>query len=126
MDVIRIRGLKAEVFLGVYEEEQRAPRPVVFDIELETDLSRACATDDLADTVDYHALALEIKAAISPGDGEKTSFQLVERLAQVVADICLGFDKRIAAVRVKAVKPAAFPFADAAEVEIRRRKTLNS
>ena len=41
MDTIRIRKLQFPVYLGVYDAEQEAPRPVVADIELGRDLARA-------------------------------------------------------------------------------------
>lgn len=120
MDVITIRGLKTELLLGVYAEELRAPRPVIIDISLYVDLSKACSSDDLGDTVDYHALAMKVESSIKPSAEGRPVFGLIERLAGVVAEISLGFDERIEAVRVRVAKPAAFPSADAAEVEICR------
>ena len=116
MDFIRIRKLLS-VFLGVYAEEQAAPRPAVADIELGLDLSRAAAGDSLADTVDYDALSHAIRDACC---APTKRYALVERLAGEISDICLGFDPRIESVRVTVGKPGAVAVAETVEVEILR------
>jgi dihydroneopterin aldolase len=119
MDYVRIRKLQLSVFLGVYAEEQAAPRPAVADIELGLDLSRAATSDSLADTVDYDALSQAIRAACC----EPTKhYALVERLAGEIADTCLGFDPRIESVRVTVGKPGAIISAETVEVEIFRSR----
>ena len=118
MAIIRIRKLQLSVFLGVYAEEQTAPRTAVADIELGLDLSRAAVTDALADTVDYDALSQAIRARCAP----PRRYALVERLAGDIADICLAFDPRIESVRVTVGKPRAVAGAETVEVEILRRR----
>lgn len=115
--VIAIDKLRLQVTLGAYEEERRAPQEVVADIGLETDISAACLSDDLADTIDYHALALEIARATGGG----RVFKLVERLADEIAAVCLAFDRRVSTVTVAVSKPSAMPgLAGSAIVRIRR------
>jgi len=116
-DVIRIRGLRLPCILGVYEEERKAPRTVVLDIELDTDTSAAALSDNLADTVDYHALRNDIAAAICPPDAP--AFLLLERLAATVCGLCLR-DPRVLRATVRAGKPGCIPDAETAEVEITR------
>ena len=118
MDFIRMRKLKLSVFLGVYAEEQESPRPVIADIELGLDLSRAAMTDALADTVDYAALTETIRARCAP----PRRYALVERLAAEIADLCLVFDSRIESVRVAVGKPGAVAAAETVEVELLRRR----
>ena len=124
MDLIRIRKLQLSVYLGVYAKEQLAPRPVVADIELGLDLSRAAASDALSDTVDYDALVEEIRVFCSsdatPIGSDPRRFALVERLAGEIAEICLGFDLRIESVRVTVGKPGAVIGAETIEVELFR------
>ena len=126
MDFIRIRKLQLSVFLGVYDKEQLAPRPVVADIELGLDLSHAAASDALSDTVDYDALVEEIlsfcSADATPTGCDPMHYALVERLAGEIADICLGFDERIESVRVTVGKPGAIIGAETVEVELFRRR----
>ena len=126
MDLIRIRKLQLPVYLGVYAKEQLMPRTVVADIELGLDLSRAAASDALADTVDYDALSRTIRSVCSadatPAGSDPRRFALVERLAGEIADICLGFDERIESVRVTVGKPGAVTGAETVEVELFRRR----
>ena len=118
MDFIRIRHLKMDVFLGVYAEEQAAPRPVVVDVELGLDLAKAAATDNLADTVDYDALARSIRATFSADATPPRRYALVERLASEIAVLCRAFDPRVKSARVTVGKPGAIECADTVEVEI--------
>ena len=126
MDFIRIRKLQLSVFLGVYPREQLAPRPVVADIELGLDLSRATASDTLSDTVDYDALSQTIRSVCSadatPIGCDPMRYALVEHLASDIVDICLGFDPRIKSVRVIVGKPGAVTGAETVEVELSRRR----
>jgi FolB domain-containing protein len=120
MDFIRIRHLQLSVFLGVYAEEQAAPRAAIADIELGLDLSRAAVSDSLADTVDYDLLSRALRAACC---APERRYALVERLAGDIADICLAFDPRIESARVTVGKPGAVAGADTVEVEILRRRS---
>lgn len=122
MDRIRIKKMALDIFLGVYPEELLAPRPVIIDIDMGVDISFAGLSDNLSDTVDYHTLAERISKRLCPTGDNKPSFALIERVATSIADICLDFDRRIEEVVVTVSKPAAFAFAEAAEVQITRRR----
>ncbi len=56
MDSIRLRGLRVTARCGVLPEELERDQPFELDLDLHLDLSRAGASDDLADTVDYGAV----------------------------------------------------------------------
>lgn len=122
MDRIRIKRMTLELFLGVYPEELLAPRPVIIDIDMGVELALAGESDALSDTVDYHALAERISEGVCPSGDKKPIFALIEKLASTIADISLAFDSRILEVSVTVAKPAAFAFAEAAEVQIIRRR----
>lgn len=112
---IGIKGLRLQVLLGAYDSELESPQTVIADIGIKADIASACATDALADTIDYHAMALEIASRTGGG----RIFRLVERLASEIASICLGFDSRINAATVRLAKPSAMPgMAEAASVTI--------
>lgn len=51
-----LKGLVFHGYHGVLEEERRLGQKFVVDIEASADLSRAGATDDLQDTVNYAAV----------------------------------------------------------------------
>ena len=56
-DRIELKGLKVRGHHGVFEHEKRDGQDFLVDLVLWTDFTAAAASDDLADTVDYGALA---------------------------------------------------------------------
>ena len=116
LDRIHIRGLALRCIIGVYEEERRERQDVNIDITLYADLRAAGKSDALNDTVDYKALKKRVVAAV-----EESSFLLVERLAEHVAETCLA-DARVQRVRVCVEKPTALRFARTVGVEIMRSR----
>ena len=103
MDQIHIRQLKLNVVIGVYPREREAPQPVIVDLALHTDLQVAGRSDQLTDTIDYAALVARVRKAVA-----KSRFQLLEALAEHIADLCLR-EPRISAVDVTVAKPDALP-----------------
>jgi len=117
-DRIRLRGLKARGHHGVYDFERRDGQDFVVDVELELDLARAAATDEVIDTVHYGELAGRLAGVIA---GEPVN--LIETLADRLAAVCLA-DARVAAATVTVHKPQApipHEFADVA-VTVRRAR----
>ena len=117
-DRIELRGLRVRGHHGVYDHERRDGQEFVLDLVLRTDLAAAAASDDLADTVDYGALA-ETAAAVLEGPPRA----LIEAVAGDVADAVLR-DPRVHAVEVtlhKPQAPIAREFADVAVVVARTR-----
>lgn len=103
MDKINIRQLKLSAVIGVYPHERQAPQPVVVDLDLHTDLQVAGRSDQLKDAVDYAALVERVQKAVT-----ESRFQLLEALAEHIADLCLR-DPRVTAVDVTLTKPGALP-----------------
>jgi FolB domain-containing protein len=116
LDRIHIRDLALRCIVGVYPEERREKQDVTINITLHADLRRACKSDRLDDTVDYKQIKKGVVALV-----EASRFQLVERLAQAVADLCLR-DRRVRRVDVRVEKPAALRFARTVDVEISRSR----
>ena len=116
LDKLSIRALQARCIIGTKPEERTKKQDVVIDIELEADLSAACRSDRLDDTVNYQALKGEVLGMI-----EASGFFLIEHLAQEVADICLRH-RRVRRVRVLVQKPGALAPARTVGVEIAREQ----
>ena len=81
---ISIRGLEAFGRHGVHDTERELGQRFVVDLDLELSRLAAVRSDDLADTVDYAALAQAV-AAIVTGP----PVRLLERLAGLIADRAL-------------------------------------
>jgi dihydroneopterin aldolase len=117
-DRIELTGLRVHGHHGVFEHERRDGQDFVVDVALEVDTRAAAASDDLARTVDYGALAQAL-AEVVAGD----AVDLLETLAERLAQVCLG-DERVAAATVTVHKPQApIPLAfDDVAVTIRRTR----
>jgi 7,8-dihydroneopterin aldolase/epimerase/oxygenase len=118
-DRIAVRGIRAHAHHGVYAFERERGQEFRVDAVLELDTSAAAAGDDLARTVNYAELAQDLRAVLT---GE--SVNLLETLAQRLADVCLA-DDRVDAVEITVHKPQAelgVPFDDVT-VSIRRGRT---
>ena len=114
MDKIFIRDLALRCIIGIYPEERREKQDIVINVEMHVDLRKAGRSDDLADTVDYKAIK---KAILKLVEGSK--FQLIESLAERIADLALA-DEKVQKVVVTIDKPGALRFAKASAVEITR------
>lgn len=117
-DRIVLTGIRATGHHGVYDHERRDGQTFIADVTLELSLARAARTDDVADTVHYGELA-DAVAAILAGE----PVDLLETLAQRVADVALGY-ALVDAVEVTVHKPQApiaVPFDDVS-VCIRRER----
>ena len=100
-DRISLRGLRGHGRHGVYPEERASGQLFVVDAVLLLDVRHAATSDDLADTVDYGALAATLLAIV---EGEPVN--LIETLAERLAAACLD-DPRVHAAEVTVHKPAA-------------------
>lgn len=115
MDKIIIQGLKAHCIIGDYDWERQKPQELIFDLEMEADLTIAGRSDKLSPkTLDYAKVATAVLNFV-----EKSSFQLVEALAEGVAELCLSRFP-IQKLHLRINKPAAIPQAEATIIEISR------
>jgi dihydroneopterin aldolase len=101
MDRIELTGVRAAGHHGLTAAERQATQPFVVDVTCEADLARAASTEELADTVDYDALARTIAHAVA-----HTSFRLLEALAAHLVEQALAHDVVVAAT-VRVSKPEA-------------------
>lgn len=102
MDKILIRDLKIFAYHGVNPEEKRDGQNFVFDIDLSVNMTKACYSDDVNDTVSY---AKVIKTVNRVCTSEK--YDLLERLAQVTADAILDEYADVINVTITLKKPEA-------------------
>lgn len=118
-DELAIRGIECFAHHGVFDFERREGQVFVIDLALGVETRAAAASDDLRDTVDYGILVGSVKAAV-----EKDPVDLIETLAQRIADVCL-LDSGVEWVRVTVHKPDApidATFADVALTITRKRE----
>ncbi|PWD42902.1 dihydroneopterin aldolase [Gordonia paraffinivorans] len=120
-DRIELRGLRVRGNHGVFDHERADGQDFFIDITLWLDLRAAAVSDDLADTVDYGALA-QLAADIVGGEPRN----LIETVGAEIAEKIMD-DERITACEVVVHKPSApipLAFDDVAVVTRRSRKGM--
>ena len=84
MDIIFLDDLRIETIIGIFDWERETKQTVILDLEMAANIKKAAASDSIEDTLDYKAVAKRIIQYV-----EESEFQLVETLAERVAEIIL-------------------------------------
>jgi 7,8-dihydroneopterin aldolase/epimerase/oxygenase len=100
-DRLAVRGLAVHGHHGVFDFERRDGQVFVIDLVLGLDTGPAARSDDLQDTVDYGSLVDQVRKAV-----EHDPVDLIETLAQRIADVCLRHGA-VQTVEVTVHKPHA-------------------
>jgi dihydroneopterin aldolase len=101
LDRLSVRGITVHGHHGVFDFERRDGQEFVIDLALAMDTRRAAQRDDLQETVDYGSLVDEVRSAVA-----NDPVDLIETLAQRIADVCLRHS-HVEAVEVTVHKPHA-------------------
>ena len=101
MDIVYISDLKVDTVSGIYDWERRIRQTVSLDLEMAADISRAAASDHIDDALNYKAIGKRIIQYIEDSD-----FQLVETLAERVAQLVLE-EFGVAWLKLRLSKPGA-------------------
>jgi len=102
MDKIIIKNLKLFAYHGVNPEEKENGQHFLIDLDCYANLTKACASDNLDDTVNYAKVVKTVRRAFT---GQ--SYDLIERAAQVVCDAVLAEFEEIQKVEITLKKPDA-------------------
>ena len=86
-----LSGIRADGHHGARPGEKDEPQPFVVDLDLDVDVVR----DEIDATADYRGITDAVRAVIEDG-----SFDLIEAMADAVADACLAFDPIVRATVV--------------------------
>ena len=119
LDRIYIRDLRLRCIVGIYPEERTNKQDVLINVVMWCDLQRAAETDQIDDTVNYKFVKKGITALVEGSD-----YLLIERMASVIADLCLK-ERGVEQVQVTVDKPGALRFARSVAVEITRSRDGN-
>lgn len=114
MDIIYLNDLKIETVIGIYDWEREIKQIVVLDLDMATDIRKAAASDAIDDTLNYKAVSKRLIEFVGASE-----FQLVETLAEEVANILLN-EFNVPWVRVKINKKGAVRYAGDVGVIIER------
>lgn len=114
LDRIEIHDLKTRCIIGFNPEERIHTQDVSVDIILYTNTQRAASTDNINDAADYKAIKKQVLSMI-----ENSSFNLLEKLTEEAAEICLQ-NPRIHHTDISIKKIGALRYANDVAVHITR------
>ena len=100
-DYVSIRDLTVAAVIGVHGWEREVEQTLHVSVDMAADVARAAATDDLADALDYSAVAGTIAAVLREG-----RFRLIETAAERVAERLLA-EFPLSWLRLELRKPVA-------------------
>ena len=115
-DYVSVRDLSVTAVIGVHDWEREVEQTLLFSVDMVADVRRAAATDDLADALDYSAVAAAIAAVVREG-----KFHLIETVAERVAERLLA-DFPVSWLRLELRKPIAGTPSYTAAITIERTR----
>lgn len=115
MDTVFISQLEMETVIGVYDWERLIRQRIIIDLEMDWDNKPAGLSDDLEDALNYFDLSRDVQIYV-----EKSSFQLIEALAENVANL-IHKNFGVQRIQVTVYKPTAVATAKTVGVKITRQ-----
>ena len=109
---IQITDLKLKTIIGTNDWERHTKQNILINISLEYPATRAIATDDLKETIDYRGLTKKIIKEVT-----LSRFELLEKLTAFVLRIVME-NPKIKSATVRIDKPRALRFARSVSVEL--------
>lgn len=121
MDSIIMKDMKFFGYVGCLESEKDQGQNFYVTCEMFFEPAiKGCYTDKLEDTVDYSVIFDLIRSTV-----EEAEFDLIERLAQAIADKVLDYDKRIKKTIITVSKPEAPIAGSFGSMEVRIERDSN-
>jgi len=84
-DTVSVRDLSVAAVIGVHDWEREIEQTLLVSVDMAVDARTAAASDDLADALDYSAVAATIVAVLRDG-----KYRLIETAAERVAERLLA------------------------------------
>jgi len=119
-DTVSVRDLAVRAVIGVHDWEREVEQTLIFSVDMVPETAgvrQAAATDDLADVLDYSAVANTIAAVVRDG-----RFHLIETAAERVAERLLA-DHPVTWLRLELRKP--IPDGYTAVIAIERTREIS-
>jgi 7,8-dihydroneopterin aldolase/epimerase/oxygenase len=114
MDIVYVRDLRLDARIGIYEWEKRILQKIRIDLEMGWDNRIPAASDAIKDTLNYKTASKLVMQLV-----EGTHYELVERLAEIIADTLMR-ELHIPWIQVTVGKPGAVRGSSEVGVRIER------
>ena len=99
MDILFIRGLEVRAINGGLDWERQVKQSVVLNLEMQTDVKAAAATDDVDRTLSYGKVRNAVETFVG-----NSSFELIETLAEQTAALVMT-EFGVRWLRLELIKP---------------------
>ncbi len=97
-DVIRLKDITVFGFLGVSPAEREVGQKIQIDLDVHADLSRACRSDSLQDTINYESIYSKVIEIVG---GDKR-YRLLEAIGdEICAAVIAGFPVSRVEIRLR-------------------------
>jgi len=118
-DYVSVKDLSVAAVIGVHDWEREIEQTLLVSVDMATDVRNAAANDDLADALDYSAVAATIAAVLREG-----RFRLIETAAERVAGRLLA-DFPVSWLRLELRQPiTSAPTSYTAAITIERENEI--
>lgn len=84
-DFIRLKDITIFGFYGVSPQEREVGQKIQIDLDLYADLSAACTSDSLQDTINYESVYTSVMEVVGAGK----RYRLLETLGEEICDVVI-------------------------------------
>ncbi|MFT6077752.1 MAG: dihydroneopterin aldolase [Myxococcota bacterium] len=115
--IIKIKNLRVETSLGIYEWEKTHPRTLVFNAQMEGNFDKSIISDKIEDTLDYDKITNQIL------DYTKNNYcHLIEKMVGEILDLIMQ-DHRISKATLEIDKVGVYDFVDSFSITQTKTRT---
>ncbi|MES2677992.1 MAG: dihydroneopterin aldolase [Pseudomonadota bacterium] len=108
--IIKIKNLKIDTILGVYEWENNYPRTLLFNVEIQSNCDQSMISDNIKDTIDYDHVTNQIRDYVV-----NNRCHLIEKMVGEILDLIMQ-DQRISKCTLEVDKLKVYDFVDSFSV----------
>ncbi len=108
--IIKIKNLKIDTTLGVYDWEKNHQRTLLFNAEIHSNCQKAIVSDDIKDTIDYDQITNQIRDYVA-----NNHCCLIEKMVGQILDLIMQ-DQRISSCTLEVDKLKVYDFVDSFSV----------
>lgn len=116
-DCIFIEELRVNCIIGIHPWERVQTQPLIFDLQLYSDLQSAAQSDQIADTLNYASVCEQIISFC-----EQQNFELLESLCEALTTELFSQFAGLTALELKVSKPHAVKQAKGVGLKIYRQR----
>ena len=101
MDIVYIKELQIQTIIGIFDWERETKQTISIDLEMGCSIKPAAQSDSIEDALDYKSVSKRIINFV-----EQSEFQLVETMAERIAEIILN-EYKVPWLKLRLGKPGA-------------------